>query len=195
MSEASAGPDLYGCSVFHQMPAGGGVPAGAGDVAQRAFGVGRASGGCRSRGRRRRRRGPTSRCRRTRSRCRAVRSPGYGRVAGHRAQAAVQVALGARREARHRAPVGGRRRGDRDRVERLEQRHDVPDRGQRIAVAVAEPRVVPAQRAVVPACLRERDAAFGERQVVLLGGAEGRRRALTPPARGAGERGRRRSAR
>src|SRR5581483_268295 len=60
------------------------------------------------------------------------------------------------------------------RVERLEQRHDVPDRRQRVAVAVAEPRVVPAQAPVVPARLGGGDAVFGQAEVVLLGGAQRR---------------------
>src|SRR6185312_9394769 len=99
-----------------------------------------------------------------------------GGVAGDRAQAAVQVALGARGEAGHGGAVRGGRGCGRDRVDRLEQRDDVPDRRQRVAVAVAEPRVVPAEAPVAPAGARERDAAFGQREVVLLGAARGRGR-------------------
>ncbi len=72
--------------------------------------------------------------------------------------------------------------GDRDRVERLEQRHDVPDRRQRIAFAIVQARVVPARRGSRQRCSALRDAGLRERQVVLLGGRQRR-------ARGRRERG------
>ena len=62
------------------------------------------------------------------------------RVARQRAQSAIEVALGALRKARHRRAVGGGRLCDRDRVQRLKQRHDVPDRRQRVAIAVVQAR-------------------------------------------------------
>src|SRR5262249_22727812 len=69
-------------------------------------------------------------------------------------------------------PVRPRRRGDRDRVERLEQGHDVPDPGQRIAVVVVETRVIPARTTVAPAPLALRDGRLGEGQILLLSGAK-----------------------
>src|SRR5439155_10140568 len=75
---------------------------------------------------------------------------GIGRVAGQGAQAPVEVALGAARELRDRTTVGWGRFGDRDRVERLEQRHDVPQAREWIALVVAEAVVVPAAAAIAP---------------------------------------------
>ena len=91
-----------------------------------------------------------------------------GGVAGDRAQARVQIALGPAREPREGTAVRGARLGDRDRVERLEQRHDVPDRGQRIAVAVVQARVIPAAPSVSPLALGRGHAGLGQQEVVPL---------------------------
>ena len=96
------------------------------------------------------------------------------RVARQWTQPSIEIALGARGKARDRRAVGRRRLRDRDRVERLKQRHDVPDRRQRVAVAVVQARVVPAQTPVAPAPFCLRHACLRERQVVLLGGRKRR---------------------
>ncbi len=172
---------LIGVAGVPPDPAALAIPAGRGDVCERALGVGEPAprSGC-AVGVHERKTPPA-----------VVVEPGLGvraavarigREAGHRAQPAVQVALGAGGEARDGVSVGLRRRGDGQRVDRLEQRHDVPDRGQRIAVAVAQARVVPAPPRIAPALLGTRDAALRERQVVLLDGGQrrggGRRRRL-----------------
>ena len=100
---------------------------------------------------------------------------------------AIKVALGASRKARDGAAVRRCRGGDRDGVERLEQGDDVPDRRERVAIAVAEARVIPMELAVAPARLRERDPTFSQGEVVLLRARERRcRRARSRRERGLG---------
>ncbi len=100
---------------------------------------------------------------------------GVGRVARDRAQAPVQIPLGAGGEARHGTAVRDGRGGDRDRIDRLEQRHDVPDGGQGIAAAISQLGVIPAQAMVAPGMLGPRHTRFRQGQVALLCAGQGGR--------------------
>ena len=73
-----------------------------------------------------------------------------GRKPWVRLQRGVPVALSALGKRLHSRAMRGRGRGDVDRVERLEQRRRIPDRGQRIAFAVIQATVIPAQPPVPP---------------------------------------------
>ena len=173
--EASASPALYGWCVFHQIPPPLGSHPTAGDVAQRPFGVAQVApcaGG---------------------AVCVHEREPppavvvepglrvgfaiaGVGRIARPWTQAVVEIALGPGGEAPHRRQVVRARLGDRDRVDRLEQRHDVPDRGQGVAFAVSQACVVPVPVSVAETLLGPGDPGLRERQIPHLGRAQLRSR-------------------
>jgi hypothetical protein len=93
---------------------------------------------------------------------------GVGRVPGRGTLARVPVALGAADEVLHRLAVAMAGGGDLDRVHRLEQRHDPPDRRQRVGAVGAAPVAVPVAAAVPPVSARLGHAPLGLAQVGLL---------------------------